>query len=306
MTEPSPSQPTRPIDLIRCMRPNQWTKNAIVLAAYFFAFFDQLQQHSLKEGLFVAIPAMLLFCLASSGIYIINDLRDITSDRAHPRKRFRPIAAGRVAPRTAITLSLVLLLGSTVGAFLLSPAYASVLLCYIALQVVYTFLLKHMALIDVFVIALGFVLRAIAGAVALDIQISKWLLLCTFLLALFLALCKRRSEKMVTNAEGDNASRPSLDQYDAVLLDLLIAISAASTVVCYAIYTLWPETVSKFGTDRLAYTVPIVIFGVFRYLDLAYRHEKAERPEKVLLTDVPIIVTLVFYAVSVVAIFLTR
>lgn len=294
------------IDLLRCMRPNQWTKNAIVLAAFFFAYFDNLQNLSLTAGLRVALPAVFLFCLASSGIYIINDLRDITSDRAHPRKRFRPIPAGRVQPGPAITLSLVLLVVALASAWILRPAFAYVLLAYVLIQLIYTFALKHQALVDVFVIALGFVLRAIAGAVVMDILISKWLLLCTFLLALFLALCKRRHEKRMIHTDGNTGSRPSLEQYDAVLLDLLIAISAASTIVCYAIYTMWAETVTKFGTDRLAYTVPIVIFGVFRYMDLAYRHEKGERPEKVLLTDIPIILTLGLYTLSVIAIFLTR
>ena len=306
MTNSKQPERTRMIDLLRCMRPNQWTKNAIVLAAFFFAYFDKGQNLSLTAGLRVALPAVFLFCLASSGIYIINDLRDIASDRAHPRKRFRPIPAGRVQPGPAITLSLVLLVVALASAWILRPAFAYVLLAYVLIQLIYTFALKHQALVDVFVIALGFVLRAIAGAVVMDIHISKWLLLCTFLLALFLALCKRRHEKRMIHPDGNTDSRPSLEQYDAVLLDLLIAISAASTIVCYAIYTMWAETVTKFGTDRLAYTVPIVIFGVFRYMDLAYRHEKAERPEKVLLTDIPIILTLGLYTLSVIAIFLTR
>ncbi|MDA1044577.1 MAG: decaprenyl-phosphate phosphoribosyltransferase [Verrucomicrobia bacterium] len=298
---------TQPLDLLKCMRPNQWTKNAIVLAAFFFAFFDkQQEQIPLLQSLLIVIPAMVLFCLASSGIYIINDLRDIESDRAHVQKRHRPIAAGKVQQKRAILLSAILLLVALAGAWVLKPAFWIVLLCYVLLQFAYTFTLKHIALVDVFVIALGFLLRAIAGAVALDIHISKWLLLCTFLLALFLALCKRRHEKLLVMVEGDVASRPSLDQYDRVLLDILIAITAASTVVCYAIYTLWPETVSKFGTDRLSFTIPIVIFGVFRYLDLAYRHEKGERPEKVLLTDLPLILTLFLYGVSVIAIFALR
>ena len=304
---PAPSvSKTRPLDLLKCMRPNQWTKNAIVLAAFFFAFFDEQQQLSLMQGLFKAVPAMLLFCLASSAIYIINDLRDIESDRAHPHKRFRPIPAGRVHPKQAITLCAGLMFVALLGAWFLEPAFLLTLLCYIALQFAYTFTLKHIALVDVFVIALGFLLRAVAGAVALQIHISKWLLLCTFLLALFLALCKRRHEKLLVVTEGEASSRRSLKQYDPVLLDMLISITAASTVVCYAIYTLWEETVTKFGTDRLSYTVPIVIFGVFRYLDLAYRHEKGERPEKVMLTDVPMILTLLLYGVTVVGIFLFR
>ena len=298
---------THPLDLFKCMRPNQWTKNAIVLAAFFFAFFDKNQDPiPFSQSLLTVVAAMLLFCVASSGIYIINDLRDIESDRAHPHKRFRPIAAGRVQQRHAIALCALLLLGSLGGAWFLKPAFLITLTSYLVLQFAYTFMLKHIALVDVFVIALGFLLRAVAGAVVLNVHISKWLLLCTFLLALFLALCKRRHEKLLLVTQGDVASRPSLEQYDRVLLDILIAITAASTVVCYAIYTLWPDTVSKFGTDQLSYTIPIVIFGVFRYLDLAYRHEKGERPEKVLLTDLPLILTLLLYGASVVVIFALR
>ena len=157
------------------------------------------------------------------------------------------------------------------------------------------------ALLDVFVIAAGFVLRAIAGARVLDVGISYWLLLCTFVLALFLALCKRRHEKLFVDDAGGEG-RASLEQYDRRLLDLLIAITASSTIVCYAMYTLAEETVTKFSTDRLAYTVPFVIFGVFRYLDLAYRHRKGDRPERILLTDVPILVNLALYGLSVIII----
>jgi 4-hydroxybenzoate polyprenyltransferase len=187
---------------------------------------------------------------------------------------------------------------------MLAPQYALVLAAYVMLQAVYSLGLKRVALLDIFVISAGFVLRAVAGALAIEIEISAWLLLCAFLLALFLALCKRRHEK-VNLADLDGRQRRSLDHYDARLLDQLIAIISAATVVCYAIYTLAPDTVSKFGTNRLGLTIPFVIFGVFRYLDLVYRHDKGDRPEKILLTDIPILANLVLYGVAVMIIFLS-
>jgi 4-hydroxybenzoate polyprenyltransferase len=169
--------------------------------------------------------------------------------------------------------------------------------------VVYKVALKRVALVDVFVIALGFVLRAVAGAVVLAVAISPWLLLCAFLLALFLALCKRRHEKVLVS---DTTVRESLDAYNAHLLDLLISITAAATIVVYAIYTLSPETCQKFQTHGLGFTIPFVMFGIFRYLDLVYRHEKGERPEKILLTDIPILVNLALYALCTALVFLFR
>ena len=292
-------------DCIAAMRPTQWTKNTIVLAAFFFAFWDTAQEINPIDGLTLVLPAMLLFCIVSSGIYVLNDLRDIEADQAHPLKRQRPIAAGRVPQPFAQGLALSLLLVGIAGSYILSSAFAATIVVYVAIQVIYSFGLKNIALLDVFVIAAGFVLRAIAGARILDVRISYWLLLCTFVLALFLALCKRRHEKLFMD-DSRAESRVSLGQYDRRLLDLLIAISASSTIVCYAMYTLASETVNKFNTEQLAFTVPFVIFGVFRYLDLAYRHGKGDRPEKILLTDIPILVNLALYGLSVIIICLSQ
>jgi 4-hydroxybenzoate polyprenyltransferase len=278
---------------IKALRPNQWTKNGLVFAAFIFAIGDKSQRVGLNQ-IPVALAAAGIFCMISSAIYLINDIRDIELDRAHPTKRFRPIAAGKVSAHWGWTMSLILMLAGMSAAFLLRPAFAAVCAAYLLLQGAYTCGLKRLALIDLFVIAIGFVLRALAGAVALDVFISPWLLLCTLLLALFLALCKRRHEKVILSDLGDN-TRPSLEQYDEKLLDQLIGIVSAAVIVFYAIYTLWPETVQKYGTSRLAFTIPFVLFGLFRYLDLVYRHEKGDRPEKILLTDLPIIVNLVLY-----------
>ena len=289
-------------DLAVALRVNQWTKNAVVLAAFLFAYWDHSQHVRLAGDLLKACAAALFFCLTSSGIYLINDIRDAAADRAHPLKRFRPIASGRMPVAMAMRLAVVLLAAGGAGAFLLARLYGAVLLTYVAIQLAYSFRLKRVALVDVFVIAGGFVLRAIGGAVALGVTISPWLLLCAFLLALFLALCKRRHEK-VTLEDLGGESRQSLTNYDERLLDQLIAVIAAATIVSYAIYTLSPSTTSKFGTTRLGFTIPFVIYGIFRYMDLVYRHEKGDRPEKILLTDLPLLVNLALYGLCTILLF---
>jgi 4-hydroxybenzoate polyprenyltransferase len=285
------------------LRPSQWTKNGVVLAAYFFALWDRHQALP-RDAAGKALLAALLFCLVSSGVYVFNDIRDVRADRDHPLKRFRPIAAGRVPLPLAAGASLALLAAGIAGGFLLAPAFGGTLTGYVALQLAYSFWLKQVALVDSLVIAAGFVLRAIGGAVALHLVISPWLLLCTFLLALFLALCKRRHEKLLLDDETAGRHRPSLDRYDARLLDQLIAIVSAATLVSYSIYTLWPDTVAKFGSARLGFSIPFVVFGIFRYLDLVYRHEQGGRPERILLTDIPILVNLLLYAAAIAVVFL--
>lgn len=303
MNSPS-TQPPSLGDIVRALRPNQWTKNAVVLAAFFFALGDPAQHLRVADGAARVALAAVLFCLVSSGVYIVNDIMDAPADRAHPRKRHRPIAAGRVPPGSAAGMALVLLAGGLATArCALPPAFALALTGYVGLQLLYTLALKRVALVDVFVIASGFVIRAIAGAVVLDVAISPWLLLCAFLLALFLALCKRRHEKLLANDAGHD-SRASLEDYDGRLLDQLIAVVSAATVVGYAIYTLSNQTVEKFGTAKLGFTIPFVMFGIFRYLDLVYRHEQGDRPERILLTDAPILINLVLYGLCVLTIFL--
>jgi len=289
------------IDLLRALRPNQWTKNAVVLAAFFFALGDRGQSVT-WSSIPVALIAAAVFCLVSSAIYLINDVCDIKADRVHPIKRLRPIAAGRVSVPAALLTAGLLLATGGVMAVRLTHGFAAVIGLYVVIQVAYTLVLKRVALLDVFIIAFGFVLRAAAGGLALHVYLSPWLLLCAFLLALFLVLCKRRHEKILLEGAAD-AHRPSLEQYDRQLLDQLIVIVAACAIVCYSLYTLWPDTVRKFGTSLLAVTIPFVMFGIFRYLDLVYRREGGGRPEKILLSDVPLIIDLVLYAGTVLAIF---
>ncbi len=276
---------------LRLLRVKQWTKNAVVFAAFIFALGDQNQNLSAWECWKVCLAA-LSFSFISSAVYIFNDWRDAAQDRLHPTKRYRPLAAGEVTPRAAGLVAGVLLVMGLGGAWRLGGDLLAVLGTYLVLQIVYTLWLKRIPLVDVVVISIGFVLRALAGAVVIHVPISPWLLLCAMFLALFLGLCKRRHEKVNLAGQG---TRASLDGYDERLLDMLISLMGGASLVCYSIYTLWPETVDKFGTPWLAATIPFVVFGLFRYMDLVYRQEKGDRPEQILLTDGPLLVNLALY-----------
>ena len=292
-------------DWLRLLRPAQWTKNGIILVAYFFARWDPGQHaHVVGAAPFLAVVLALLdFCLLASGVYVLNDLIDRKADALHPEKCNRPLASGRIAPSAALALALALLTTSVAGAWLLAPRFGVIASVYLLMQIAYSGLLKHVAILDVFIIALGFVLRATAGAAVIDARISPWLLLCAFFLALFLALCKRRHEKQLLVGEGAGHRR-SLTGYSLVLLDQMIACVAASTVIAYAVYTLSPETIQRFGTQGLGLTIPLVMFGIFRYLDLVYNDNGGGRPEHILLTDKILIGTILLYVLTASAVFL--
>ena len=297
-----PFRMNRLIDLVRALRVNQWTKNLVVLAAFCFAYGDR-SQHLAPGSLIQVIEAFVAFCLASSGIYLLNDIRDLEQDRLHPIKRNRPLAAGRIPVRAAAILALLLVAAALAGAVRVTPAFGLVVGTYLGMQVIYTLFLKRLHLVDVFVIATGFVLRAAGGAVAIQVHISPWLLVCAFLLALFLALCKRRHEKILLEDSAEE-HRASLEYYDRQVLDQLIAIVSAATIVSYSVYTLAPDTVQKFGTSLLSLTIPFVIFGIFRYLDLVYRRGRGGRPEKILLTDAVLIADILLYGLVALGVFL--
>jgi 4-hydroxybenzoate polyprenyltransferase len=286
--------------LLAALRPRQWTKNAVVFAAFMFATGDAAQPVTLHD-LWRVVGAFVCFCTVASGVYLLNDVRDREEDRAHPQKRHRPIAAGTLPVGRAVVAAGFLLAAGLTGGWLLEPQLGAILLAYTALQFLYTLILRQVALVDLILVALGFVLRAVAGAVVIRVDISHWLLVCTFLLALFLILCKRRQEKAAADTE-ERASRHSVRTYTLPLLDQLMGVTAAATLVSYTIYTLSPETLEKFGTDRLSWTLPFVVFGIFRYLDLAYRRGLGERPEEVLLTDLPLLLDVFLYGVTVLVI----
>lgn len=279
------------------MRPKQWTKNAVVFAALVFAAGDRSQQVEWTTMIGAALAAMLCFCLASSAVYLLNDIKDIALDRAHPEKKFRPIASGELSIGVARAGALALLIIALASAWLVQPKLALVIGAYLVLQFAYVYALKRITLVDLFVISIGFVLRALAGAVAVSVKISPWLLLITLLLAMFLALCKRRQELLLV-ADAGTGTRPSLLGYNEKMLDQLIAMTGASTLVSYALYTQWPDTVEKFGSHNLGFTLPFVMFGLFRYINLVYHYQRGERPEQVLLTDRPLLITVGLYAVA--------
>ncbi len=304
MTPPDERRRVRLPALVRAMRPSQWTKNGVVFAAFFFARWDPGQRTHAEGWLPLAliVLAAAAFCAASSAVYLVNDIHDREADRAHPQKRARPLASGALTVPFAAAAASALASVSVALAFAVNAGLGTLVVAYLALQAVYTYGLRRVAFVDAFVIAIGFVLRAMAGAVAIAVRISPWLLLCAFLLALFLALCKRRHEKVLSEAV-EGKLRESLDGYDARVLDQAIAVVSASTVVSYALYTLSEETVARFGTNRLGLTIPFVLFGILRYLDLVYRQEQGGRPERVLLTDRILIVTILLYGLTALAVF---
>ena len=262
---------------IVALRPRQWLKNLLVFAGLVFAAKLGDAGRWLE-----AVAAFAAYCAVSSAAYLVNDLRDRADDRLHPVKRARPIARGELSPRAAVVLAAVLVAAALALAGVLGLVSVAFLLAFAGLQAAYSFSLKHVVLLDVLVIGSLFVIRAAAGAAAVDVRISPWLLLCTALLALFLALAKRRGELVLVGAQH-TPGRPVLEGYSLELVDQLVAIVAASTVIAYSLYTLTAR-----DSKALLATVPFVIFGLFRYLLLVHRDDIGEEPEQVLLTDVPI------------------
>ena len=250
------------------LRPRQWVKNLFVLAGVVFA------QKLLTPLVWPALAAFALFCALSGAVYLFNDVADRDQDRLHPQKRLRPVAAGALGRGPALGIATGLLVGSLALGFLVSRGFGLVGLAYAVLLVLYSAWLKHLVIVDVLVVAIGFVLRAVAGALAIGVAISGWLLICTILLALFLAL----------GAEAGR-HRPILAEYSAGLLDQMIAVVTASTVTAYALYTMSPETVAKFHTQLLPATLPFVLYGIFRYLYLLYRRQLGGNPSELFLND---------------------
>ena len=297
-TSPAGGVPVRhPLSaFVTSLRLDQWTKNLIVFAGLIFG-------QRLLEGAAVgtAFVAFAVFCGLSSSMYVVNDLVDREEDRRHPTKRRRPIAAGILSPGRAVSGSTILGGVSLAVAFWVSAAFGSVALVFVGLLAVYSRYLKHQVILDVLAIAAGFVIRAVGGAIAIGVPISQWLLVCTVLLALFLALSKRRHEIALL---GDSAPdhRRSLAHYSSDLLDQLISIVAAATVVSYAFYTVEPDTVEKFGTDQLTWTLPFPIYGIFRYLYLVHRQDGGGSPAETLLRDHPLLACVALWAGAIVLI----
>jgi 4-hydroxybenzoate polyprenyltransferase len=281
------------------LRPHQWTKNLVVFAALGFS------KHLFETGpLLRSLLAFALFCGLSGTVYLVNDLADVGRDRLHPVKRQRPIASGALSMRTAALLAAglgPLCLGLS---FLLGPYFAACVLAYLALNLLYSFRLKEVVIVDVLCVSAGFVLRAVAGGLAIGAQVSDWLLICTILLSLFLTLAKRRHE-LTTLSESATGHRKILAEYSPYLLDQMIAVVTASCVTAYAFYTTAAETREKFQTERLPWTLPFVLYGIFRYLYLVHQKSKGGSPTDVLLTDRPLLLAVALWAVAILLIVYT-
>lgn len=262
-------------------------------------------KHLFERGpLLRSLLAFALFCALSGAVYLLNDVADVERDRLHPVKRGRSIASGALAVRTAVMIAVGLGLAALGGSWLLGPAFLVSAASYLVLNLLYSFWLKEVVIVDVLAVSLGFVIRAVAGGVAIGVAVSDWLLICTVLLALFLTLSKRRHELTSLSGAAPN-HRAILAEYSPYLLDQMIGVVTASCLMGYAFYTTAEETRQKFQTDRLAWTIPFVLYGIFRYLYLVHQKEKGGSPTDVLLTDRPLLLAVALWAAAVVAIVYT-
>ncbi len=279
------------VPYIAILRPKQWTKNLLVFAAMIFSI------KVVTIDMFVkCIAGFILFCVVSGCVYVLNDYLDREADSQHPEKRFRPIASGRLQPGRALAFGCLLLFSSLVMAFVLNTGFSVLLLGYFIINVAYSMKLKHIVIIDIMVIAFGFVLRAIGGGLAIDIDFTPWFLICTMLLALFLAISKRRHELYLLN-ENKGEHRKVLEQYSPELLNQLNSIVTTAAIMSYSLFTF-----TSGHTIHLMWTIPLVMYGIFRYLYLIHMKGKGGRPEEILLEDGHILATVMLFAVMVIII----
>jgi 4-hydroxybenzoate polyprenyltransferase len=285
--------------VVASLRPHQWTKNLVVLAPL------ALSKHLFEsDPLLRALAAFALFCGLSGAVYLLNDVTDFERDRLHPLKRLRPVASGALPLRLAAAVAVVLGFACLAGSLALGRGFLACAAAYLGLNLLYSLKLKEVVIVDVLCVSLGFVLRAVAGAVAISVEISEWLLICTILLALFLTLAKRRHELVSLN-DSAVGHRRILAEYSPYLLDQMISVVTASCLTAYAFYTTAQETKEKFQTDKLALTIPFVLYGIFRYLYLVHRKEKGGSPADVLLTDRPLLLAVALWAAAIVVIVYT-
>ena len=271
---------------LKLARPEQWIKNAFVLAPLIFS-------RELFDGgpLLTALAATGGFCLAAGAVYSINDLTDLQADRAHPVKRNRPLASGAISPVEALTIASVLLVLAFVLTAGLGVLFHIILGSYVVINILYSLKLKDVVLIDVFLIASGFMLRVLGGASAINVPVSSWIILCTLFISLFLGFGKRRAELVMSGNDRDNLERKVLHHYKVGFLDQMLTISAAGAVITYALYTVAPSTLAIFRTEKVIYTTVFVIFGIFRYLFLVHAQRSTENATLTVTTDLPILLT---------------
>lgn len=279
--------------IITSMRPVQWTKNFFLFAALIFArkLFDW-------PSLLKVAEAFLLYCLLTGSLYLLNDLMDLKEDKAHPTKSQRPLASGALSINLAWT---IFLMGSGLALFWawrLNFSFFLITTIYFFLQVAYSLKLKHIVILDIFILAAGFVIRVVAGGLVIRVPLSSWLLICTSLLALFIGMSKRRHE-LVLLEERASEHRPVLKEYSAYLLDQMISVVTASTVIAYCLYTISPETVDKFGTRNLLYSSIFVLYGIFRYLYLVHQKGHGGSPEELVWKDKPLLINIILWVLSI-------
>lgn len=278
------------------MRPKQWVKNLFLFVGLIFSrnLFDLALLLKVTTG-------FALFCSAASSIYLFNDIRDFDNDKLHPEKNKRPLPAGQLGLTQAYLTSGSLAATCLVGSCLLDPNFFLIVFLYIAMNTAYSLKIKHMVILDVMCIACGFVLRVLAGTTLAGVSPSDWLVICTITLSLFLGFSKRRHELTLIGA-GANNHRTVLSEYSGNFLDQMIAVATASTLMSYALYTVSSETIVKFGTRNLVFTIPFVLYGIFRYLYLIHQKQLGGNPTTAVLTDLPLLLNAVFWLVTVIAI----
>ncbi|MFH2055556.1 MAG: decaprenyl-phosphate phosphoribosyltransferase [bacterium] len=284
--------------IITLLRPIQWVKNTVIFGALVFS-----REFTNIDHVLTTLLAFCSFCLLSSAIYVVNDIADRENDRLHPLKKLRPLAAGQISVSTAIALAVLLaVIGAGVSLFL-PLNFLFFVVAFLVLNLAYSWALKRIVIIDVMAIAASFVIRAAAGAAAIAVPYSSWLIACTFLLALFIGFGKRRHE--LVTLKGDAVGhRSTLSQYSPYFLDQLIGVVTASTVVAYTFYTLSPDVKTKLGVERLELTIPFVLYGIFRYLYLIHQEERGGSPTQLLVSDVPLLLNIALWFLAVLAIFL--
>lgn len=279
--------------IISSMRIQQWIKNLFIFAALIFS----ANLFNFRD-LALTVLGFILFSFSASGIYIINDIADLEKDKYHPLKSRRPLPSGLLSKNTAYGAAFSLLIFGLAGSYFLDRIFSVIILLYVVINLVYSFKLKEIVILDVMTIAAGFVLRVVSGAVLISVPTSEWLIICTVLLSLFLGFSKRRHELILLENQA-MGHRSVLRYYSPVFLDQMISIVTATTVMSYALYTISDETVHKFGTTHLIYTVPFVLYGIFRYLYLVHKKEEGGNPAKLALADIPLLVNIILWFICV-------
>lgn len=287
------------ITYFKLFRVAQWIKNFFVFVPLLFSL------HLFQEDYFTtSLRAFITFCFASSFVYIINDIVDREADRAHLEKKNRPIASGQVSVKLALILAAILLVCIVLLMFTFNSTFNIAVVVFLVLNMFYSFSFKHIVILDVFSIAAGFSLRVLAGAFAIDVEISSWLILTTMFISLFLGVMKRHSELSIAAENTNSNTRKVLQHYSIDFANQMATVAAAGVIICYALYTVAARTITVFGTENLIYTTPFVVFGIFRYMYLVYKFDKGENTTRIMVTDLPMITTVLSYvAVTVLIIY---